>query len=382
MSDSGTFVYLLEEDAVLAMLPGWPAGMQVAVCLSDGGACDLAVHHRNEVARVLERIQALHDMTPDDLCVAPEVEGYPTRKVLFSEEQQLLSLVADSPNLAELASDYALNYRFAQDEGLDAEMITGPAVARQPQTAPDKPAKAPATPRKTKSGAKAGTVAAKTTGIGPDTAATRATAFVTHLSLPSGYAAPAPAQRPECVFVDAHLTRVHDRIRLVIAPEQANGKEQPVAVTRIGCRDDFARFVLPRASLEGWAEGRAALLDLPEDLLPEAVVARFTAQPHLCQVTVTVRGVFVAPVGPLAATPPANETRTPLPAPRAKRRFLGTVHMAVAALVGVMLVTGHFAAALDRAPVQSAAVYGAGGDANANAALDLVAAMARGDTTY
>ena len=382
MSDSGTFVYVLEEDAVLAILPGWPAGMQVAVCLSDGGACDLAVHHRNEVARVLERIQELHDMAPEDLCVAPAVEGYPTRKVLFSEEQQLLSFVADSPNLAELASDYALNYRFAQDEGLDAEMITGPAVARQPHAAPDKPAKAPAAPRKAKSGAKAATAANAVASPGSDTAATRAQAFVTHLSLPSGYAAPAPAQRPECVFVDAHLTRAQDKIRLVIAPEQATGKEQPVTVTRIGCRDDFARFVLPRSVLEGWAEGRAALLELPEDLLPEAVVARFTRQPHLCQVTVTVRGVFVAPVAPVAGTPATHETAAPLPAPRAKRRLFGTVHVAVAALVAVMLVTGHFAAALDRAPVQSASVHSAGGDVRANAALDLVAAMARGDTTY
>jgi hypothetical protein len=99
-------------------------------------------------------------------------------------------------------------------------------------------------------------------------------------------------------------------------------------------------------------------------------------------VTVTVRGVFVAPVGPVAATPATRETAAPLPAPRAKRRLFGTVHVAVAALVGVMLVTGHFAAALDRAPVQSASVHSADGDVRANAALDLVAAMARGDTTY
>lgn len=363
MSNSGTFVYLLEEDVVADMLPGWPAQMQVAVCLTAGGACDLAVHHQSETARVLTRIQELHGLNRFDLCVAPHVEGYPTRKVLFSEEQQLLSLVADSPHLAELASDYAINYRFAQDEGLDTETATGPTIGHQPAVA-DKPA----------------TLWPEAPETKPDTMSARSQAYVTHLSLPSGYAAPTKSSRPECIFVEARLQREGDTIRLIIAPDAANGKEPAVTVTRIGCRDDFARFVLPRKALEGWAPGDVAVLDMPEDAFPVAMVERFMREPHLCHVTVTVRGVFVSPLAPVAcehvAPMPAAQVRTP----RAKRRVFKTVHVAVAALVGIMLVTGHFAAALDRTPAQSAAILTIGDDANADAALDLIAKMARDDS--
>ncbi|MFU8863070.1 MAG: hypothetical protein ACNA7O_04090 [Rhodobacterales bacterium] len=363
MSNSGTFVYLLEEDMVADMLPGWPAQMQVAVCLTPGGACDLAVHHQGETARVLTRILALHGLSRFDLCVAPHVEGYPTRKVLFSEEQQLLSLVADSPHLAELASDYAINYRFAQDEGLDPEAATGNTIGRQTAGA-DKPATVWPDAHETKT----------------DAMSARSQAYVTHLSLPSGYAAPTMSNRPECVFVEARLQREGDTVRLIIAPDGANGKEPAVTVTRIGCRDDFARFVLPRNALDGWKQGDVAVLEMPEDAFPVAMVERFMCEPYLCHVTVTVRGVFVSPVAPFPGkektSTPAIHTRKP----RAKRRLFRSVHVAVAALVGIMLVTGHFAAALDRSPARSSAAQSVVDDANADAALDLIAKMAGGDS--
>lgn len=356
MSEAGTFVYLLEEDAVLAMLPGWPAGMQVAVCLSPGGGCELAVHHHDEVARVLERIAALQGGAREDICVAPPVEGYPTRKVLFSEEQQLLSIVAENPNLPELASDYAINYRFAEDEGLD-----DPSATAVPQ--PDHPQRASAS---------------VTLGdTGPSVMSARSQAFITHLSLPSGYATPSPEQRPECSFVDAHLTSQGGRVRLVIAPDEATGSEVAVPFTRIGFRDDFAMFVLPRAALERWSQGRAAVLEMSADLFPEAFILRFSQEAHLCRVTLTQRGIFVTPLGPVAAA--SLLSRPAAASPVQKRRWLKSVHVAVAALVAVMVVTGHFAAALDRAPVKYSSPTVSGD--HANPALDLVAAMARAEAT-
>ena len=363
MSNSGTFVYLLEEDMVADMLPGWPAQMQVAVCLTPGGACDLAVHHQSETARVLERILALHSLSRFDLCVAPHVEGYPTRKVLFSEEQQLLSLVADSPHLAELASDYAINYRFAQDEGLDPEAATGTRIGRQ-AASEGKPA--PAWPEAHE---------AK-----PDGMSARSQAYVTHLSLPSGYAAPSMANRPECVYIEARLQREGRSVRLILAPDAATGKEPATMVTRIGCRDDFARFVLPRNALDGWVQGDVAVLDMPENAFPVAMVERFMREPYLCHVTVTVRGVFVSPVTPFPAKAEAGAPAVHTHKPRTKRGLFRSVHVAVAALVGIMLVTGHFAAALDRSAVQGNAAQSVVDDANADAALDLIAKMARGDS--
>jgi hypothetical protein len=362
MDGPGIFVYLLEEDAVLAILPGWPAGMQVAVCLHPGGGCDLAVHHRNEVARVLDRLATLHHGAGSDLCVAPQVEGYPTRKVLFSEEQQLLAFVADSPHLVELAADYALNYRFALDEGLDADTVTGsssqaaaaPQERPQPMPADVEAEQAPAL-------------------------SSRSRAFITHLSLPSGYAAPISEQRPECLFVEGHLALAAGRVRLTLAPEASTGAEVAITVARIGCRDDFARFVLPRAALDGWSLGQSAVLDMSEALFPAAVVDHFMRKPHLCSVTITTRGIFVTPVEPVSSAASGAEAVTVRAArPRRRllrRRLFKSVHVAVAVLVIGMVVTGHFAAALDRSPVQTAALPGP--SAGATAALDLIAAMAR-----
>ena len=349
MIEAGAFVYLLDEEMVMAMVPDWPADMQVAVCLSTGGGCDLAVHHRDEVERVLLRIAALQGVAPGDLCVAPPVEGYPTRRVLFSEEQQLLSFVADSDNLAEMASDYALNLRFARDEGLDPDPVT-PALAAAP--GPVRAAPPPPMPQ-----APAESEPARLTS--------RSQAFVTHLSLPSGYAAPATSQPAECVFVQAHLSRRGDTVRLVIAPDKATGREVGKPVERLGWRDDFACFVLPRAALTGWVAGQAAVLDMPLDLFPDAVVARDLQAPRLCRITVTQRGIFVSPVAPLASdTAPAPQAK------RKPRRGLRGVHVAVAVLVAAIVVTGHFAAALDRGPgTVTEAAYAA------HPALDLVAAM-------
>jgi len=359
MGNSGAFVYLLEEDAVRTILPDWPGAMQVAVCLTPEGSCDLAVHHRDEVGRVLARIAALQAGQGVDLCVTPPVDGYATRKVMFSDEQQLLSLVDDSPGLCDLAHDYAINYRFACDEGLEADPLTGaatlsPAAPPAAASQQDRPA-APAM-------------------------SARSQAFVTHLSLPSGYATQIAADAAECLFETAHLSRRGAVIRLVICPDQAKGSEVARHVPRVGWRDDFARFVVPRQGLDGWSAGQAAVIELPVDLFPQAMIGRLfrdgpaTVTP--CEVTITARGVFVAPrlagvVAPIPATPAAPTAPVPT-----RRRTFRTVHLAVVVLVAAMLLTGHFAAARDRSVVQVVSASDSRPDATSqHQALDLVAAM-------
>jgi hypothetical protein len=213
----------------------------------------------------------------------------------------------------------------------------------------------------------------------------RSTAFITHLSLPSGYAAPTPAQRQECIFVDGRLKRVGDKVRLVIAPDKAKGTEPAITVTRIVCRDDFARFVLPRSLLAAWSPDKAAVFEMAVDLFPQAVIDRYMREPHHCQVTVTVRGVFVSFAAPVAAKldeprPVAPVTPVPPVTPaRPKRRLFKSVHVAVVVLVAMMVATGHFATALDRDPLRTASTYDSG--FGADAALDLMSTMARADAT-
>ncbi len=125
MNSVETLAYFLEEETLRGLLPGWPGGMNLVLCLDDAGKCDLIVHHRDETERVLTRLAREHYEIDSLLSVSPAVDGYPTRKILFSEEQQLLMLVAEAENLDEVAYDYAINYRFACDEGLDPDLVTG-----------------------------------------------------------------------------------------------------------------------------------------------------------------------------------------------------------------------------------------------------------------
>ncbi len=125
MSNVETLAYFLEEDSLRDLMATWPAGMQLMLVLDDDGRCDLMVHHRDEAGRVLDKLIADLGELASGLSVTPQVPGRPTRKVKFSDEQQLLALVAEAEDLRETATDYAINYRFACDEGLDPEVLTG-----------------------------------------------------------------------------------------------------------------------------------------------------------------------------------------------------------------------------------------------------------------
>lgn len=435
------FVYVLDDETVATLLPDWPEGIQLALCLAADGTCDAVVHHRGELAQVLGRLSASVSGAADPaggpagagaaqaLCVAPPVPGYPTRRVLFSEEQQLLALVAEMPQLAEMAADHAINHGFARDAaphpaGPDAPAAPGAAtfdagpggaIGRDPApggaiahdrapggavprdsepggaprglgtgAAPREPGtgaapRDPGTGAAPPGGARDGQVPPKPAGAAGAPRGAAPPGFVTHLSLPAGYAA--PKARTECLFLDGRLEGAGATVRLTVAPGAATGAEPARAVDRLGCRDDFARFVLPRALLDGWAPGQAARLDIPADLFPEALAARYLDRPHRAEITVTRRGVFVtpgAPIGPAAAgaahgdTPArrAPDRRAPARRAPARRAPVRPLHAAVAALVAVLLLSGHFATAFQPGGPGQPAPGGA------EAALNLIAAMA------
>lgn len=345
MRSADALVYFLEESTVAAQITGWPAGMQLALCLTSDGVCDMAVHHEGEEARVLDRIAALYMWSREQISVVPQMDGFATRKVLFSQEQQLLSLVAESPHLAEMASDYAINFRFAQDEGLDADALTG-ATDLQPLTRG---------PRITVSSSAA--------------AEEQRPADLTQPAYSSGCATPETSSRPECVFLEACLHHADEAMRLQLAPTDATGDEAPVTVTRIGYRDDFEQFILPLEAIGGWKPGHSAVLEMPSYLFPEALLARYVDAPLPCSVTVTARGVFVSLRDPARLTPSQ-------PAPSGLRggwRFPRPAQSALMGLLALMLVSGHFATARDTTTPEAWAYTP---EAGADVALGLIALMA------
>ena len=342
MNRVDTFVYLLEEDTVQALLPDWPAQMQVALCLTSDGGCDMAVHHASEIGCVLDRVAKLHGGTSANLCVAPQIDGYQTRKVLFSEEQQLFALVAENSDLTELAADYSRRFHGICESTAPETAVRdsgNPALADTPPSI--EPTKESLT------------------------------------ALPSGYDRPQPENRPECMFLAAALQTTGTATRVILQPAAITGSETPVLAKHIAFRDDFERFVLPLDVLDGWSPGQARMIDISDDLLPEAMVLRFQDVQHHCSATVTERGVFLSPGAPVGLAPTAFVVASQSPAPRQTRRMVKSLTFAGGVLCAVFLASGHLATARDNGFGHvTSHVHDA---SKADSALDLISAMAQQD---
>ncbi|GHG85552.1 hypothetical protein [Pseudodonghicola xiamenensis] len=103
----------------------WPGDMCLAVCLMQSGDCQLMVFHHEEAGIFPRRLQGQLALRSGDLCFFPPVEGFATRALLYSDEQKLMSLVAEAPEIAEEAADYSVNYAYALEEGLDPVAFLG-----------------------------------------------------------------------------------------------------------------------------------------------------------------------------------------------------------------------------------------------------------------
>ncbi len=103
----------------------WPSDMCLAVCLMENGECQLVVFQQEEADLLPDRLRGHLGLRSDALCFFPRVPGYPTRTLLYSDERRLMSLVAEAPEIVEEATDYSVNYAYAQEEGLDPAVFLG-----------------------------------------------------------------------------------------------------------------------------------------------------------------------------------------------------------------------------------------------------------------
>jgi hypothetical protein len=280
--------------------------------------------------------------------VVPERPGHPTLRILFSERQQLLGLVGEAERLAETASDYAINYRFALEEGLDPQTMTRADVGRR---IPDRPTAARVKPRFSFTRAEI---------------RTEAPATGRH-DLPPGYAPASALARRDCHFLPARLEATGGLVRVVLEPDKLKGDPRPQPVDQVGHRDDFERFVLPRRSLGGWKPGEGTVLEIPASEFPDALAARFRARPHAAEAVVTPAGVFVAPGAALS------------PADRPRRRRVTPLRLALVALAAVGLVSGTVVSAWQDVTPPPRPVTPVAADMPANAALSMIESFARAD---
>lgn len=125
---------LLEAEDIRIVHPEWPMNMRLSMCLMPSGDCQILLFRQEEADRFPERLRKHLGLRAEELSLHPEVEGFPTRTVSYSDERNLAALLADAPNLLEDASDYAVNYSYALEEGLDPVAFLGREAA--PAAAP------------------------------------------------------------------------------------------------------------------------------------------------------------------------------------------------------------------------------------------------------
>jgi hypothetical protein len=145
-----TLVVLIDGEDLRDTFPAWPGEICLAACLSRDGDCNMVVFLREERAVIPERLVRMLDLPADDVCFVPEVRGYATTQFLYSDERRLMALVASDPAILEEAIDYAVNYTYALEEGLDPAVVLGlkrdAAAARQPDREEESAAQIEAAP--------------------------------------------------------------------------------------------------------------------------------------------------------------------------------------------------------------------------------------------
>lgn len=122
------FLYLLKEDELRGTFTEWPNLMNLAVWVDMASEFSITVYREEEQDQIISRIAQEADMQVSDIHVIPEQEGYQTASLLFSDENAIIKMVSERADLVDMAGDYAVNYQFCLDEGIDPKKALEPAT--------------------------------------------------------------------------------------------------------------------------------------------------------------------------------------------------------------------------------------------------------------
>ena len=103
MENAVTLIYLFDEETLGQLHKDWPQGMRTALCLDENGGGNIALFHIDEYWHVAARISDLLGRDDSDFVFVPTFSGYPTRRISFSEEQQMCGMIANIDDLPQRA---------------------------------------------------------------------------------------------------------------------------------------------------------------------------------------------------------------------------------------------------------------------------------------
>lgn len=119
-------VVLMDPVDLRSVFDEWPDRTGLAVCMLFSGEYLTLVYRQEELGGLANRIADNMSVPESGVCFFPAQPGHQSRRMLFSDERNLLALIADEPGLASDAMDYSSNFDFAVEEGLNpAEFLHG-----------------------------------------------------------------------------------------------------------------------------------------------------------------------------------------------------------------------------------------------------------------
>lgn len=319
--------YFFEASDLATVFGDWPAEVGLVLCLGAAGACEMLLHHAEEdrETAVLRKAAALLGADKGGFAVVPEMAGHPTRRIVFSDQQKLLALVESEGDIAELAADFLLNYRFEKERAAKAalaEKIAAKAVALKSDSGMERKAEPVVQPFRWRPRLHL----SELRSTPPVRRRTNA--------IPEGYVPAEALSAEDWQILDAELRVDHRGVRLLLAPEQVTIKTVTRLVQEVGFSEESARFVVPRKAVDDWKPGEPLVIDMPESRFPDSVRRRLAAGARAAEVTITGRGVFVTPG--VLLPPPA-----PQPEAGSRRRgFLSPMSMGMIAVTMVGLTLG------------------------------------------
>ncbi len=275
MDNLRAFVYFVELDIIQSMLNDWPQDIRIALCLQETGQCEVIFFHKNEAKLMIARVCRLLKVEKENLGVIPETKGHPVKIIRFSDQQRLLKLLVEKDDICERASDYAINYRFAEEEGLDPNYFTRLSGAGKKSPTITKPKDSalvkPFISRRSKT-----VVDIKSSNKSDkNTPPKDRTLFSGH-------------------FAEiARIEQVQGEIHLTLNPDTAATDLVPYKAMDIGYLNEPNQFLIERPLLRQWEAGQSAVIKISPKLFLNKFAHQYFQTPRIAVVMIVPNGVFI-----------------------------------------------------------------------------------------
>lgn len=268
-------IYFMEPEVIEGVLPNWPQEIRLALCLYKSGRCEVMVFHCHEGQKIISRMQDILKLEEGSFGVVPQTEGYPTKAIRFSDQQHFLKLILEQENLCEVASDYAINYRFAEEEGLDPIYFTN---------------------RLYKGKTPSGSPMAKSDGTVLHFESRRRNSkdVVPMRDWRSDKKAPRITTSYVGNFAEiARIEKSGSQILLTLNPDSAEAGIITFRTTGVIHIEEANQFLLERPLFPNWNAGKSAVVEMPVDLLSCKFPPTFFDTPRLAVVMIVPKDIFV-----------------------------------------------------------------------------------------